>query len=144
MKASAIAAAVLSFAGTAISVNAGNLTKPFFQSRLILPANFKPPQNFKNVNLVQNINLEKSAPRASVNVVIENSASTPQDEYFIPFTSRQMETIGGLEVRDKKDLDSAPFKVEAVEFDPDRQDQFYSILSDNTLTSLQRYTILPC
>jgi len=64
--------------------------------------------------------LEKSYPKESINVAIENIASTPQDEYFIPFTSRQMETIGGLEVKDKKDPDSPLFDVEAVEFDPER------------------------
>ena len=53
-------------------------------------------------------------------MVIENIANTPQDEYFIPFTSRQMETIGGLEVKDRKDPDGVLFEVEAVEFDTER------------------------
>lgn len=119
MKAFAIAAAVLSAASTALCAEAGSLTKPL-NSRIILPSNFKPAQSFKNVNLVHNINLEKSYPKETVNVVIENIASTPQDEYFIPFTSRQMETIGGLEVKDKKNLDSPLFKVEAVEFVTER------------------------
>lgn len=52
--------------------------------------------------------------------MIENIASTPQDEYFIPFTSKQMETIGGLEVKDRKDAESPLFEVDAVEFDPER------------------------
>ena len=115
----AIATAVLSFAATAINADAGNLTKPL-TSRIILPANFKPPQTFKNVNLVHTINLEKSFPSESVNVIIENIASTAQDEYFLPFTSRQMETIGGLEVRNKGDMDAAPYTLDAVEFDPER------------------------
>jgi len=115
-----IATAVLSFAATAISAETGNLTKPL-TSRIILPANFKPPQTFQNVNLVHYINLEKSYPKESINVVIENIASTAQDEYFIPFTSSQMATIGGLEVKDKKNSDSGLFEVEAVEFDPARQ-----------------------
>lgn len=77
---------------------------------------------FKNANLVHIVNLERGYPRELINVVIENIASTPQDEYFIPFTSQQMETIGGLEVKDKKDADGRLFEVEAVEFDPQRYD----------------------
>lgn len=69
---------------------------------------------------MHNINLEKSYPKESINVVIENIASTAQDEYFIPFTSQQMATIGGLEVKDRKNPDSPLFAVEAVEFDPER------------------------
>ena len=122
MRPFAIATAVISFATVALSAEAGNLTKPL-TSRIILPTNFKPPQTFKNINLVHTINLEKSYPKESINVVIENIATTAQDEYYIPFTSQQMETIGGLEVRDKKDLDSGLFEVKAVEFDPERQDQ---------------------
>ena len=115
----AFATAVLSFASTALYTEKGNLTKPL-ASRLILPSTFKPPQNFKNVNLVHTINLEKSYPKESINVVIENIASSAQDEYFIPFTSQQMETIGGLEVKDRKDPESGLFEVEAVDFDTER------------------------
>jgi oligosaccharyltransferase complex subunit alpha (ribophorin I) len=53
-------------------------------------------------------------------VLIENTASSPQDEYFIPFTSQQMETIATLEVKDRKDPDSGLFDVEPVEFDAQR------------------------
>jgi oligosaccharyltransferase complex subunit alpha (ribophorin I) len=119
MRPIAIATAVVAFASTALCVEKGNLTKPL-TSRLILPSNFKPPQNFKNINLVHTINLEKSYPKESINVLIENTASTPQDEYFIPFTSKQMETIGGLEVKDRKVPELGLFDVGAVEFDPER------------------------
>jgi oligosaccharyltransferase complex subunit alpha (ribophorin I) len=119
MRSLAIASAVLSFACTALGAEKGNLTKPL-TSKLILPSNFKPAQNFKNANLVHNINLEKTYPKESINVLIENIASTAQDEYFIPFTSEQMATIGGLEVRDRKNLEGPLFEVEAVEFDTDR------------------------
>ena len=121
MRPISIATAIVSLATTVLSAEAaGNLTKPL-TSRIILPTNFKPPQNFKNINLVHTINLEKSYPKESISVVIENTASTAQDEYFIPFTSRQMETIGGLEVRDKKVPESGSFEINAVEFDPKRQ-----------------------
>lgn len=119
MRPLAIATVLLSFAYTAVSAEKGNLTKPL-TSQLILPSNFKPQQSFKNVNLLHTINLEKSYPKESINVIIENTANTAQDEYFIPFTSRQMETLGALEVRDKKDPDSGLFDIEAVEFDPER------------------------
>lgn len=121
MRPFAIATAVLSIASTAFCAEQGNLSKPL-TSRIILPANFKPPQFFQNVNLVHIINLEKSYPKESINVAIQNIAKTPQDEYFIPFTSRQMETVGGLEVRNRKDVDSPLFEVGAVEFDPERYD----------------------
>ena len=119
MRPLAIATAVLSLATAALCKEKGNLTKPL-SSRQILPSTFAPPQTFKNLNLVHIINLEKSYPKESINVVIENIASSPQDEYFIPFTSQQMETIGGLEVKDRKDPDGGLFEVEAVEFDIER------------------------
>jgi len=119
MRLLALSTAVLSFAYTAACAEKGNLTKPL-TSRQILPSHFKPPQNFQNVNLVHIISLEKSYPKEVINVVIENIASTPQDEYYIPFTSQQMETIGSLEVKDKKDLGSGLFDVAAVEFDAER------------------------
>jgi len=129
-----IGAAVLSFASTTLCAENGNLTKPL-ASRLILPSTFKPPQSFKNVNLVHIINLEKNYPKEQINVVIENIASTPQDEYFIPFTSQQMATIGGLEAKDKKNLDGGLFEVRAVEFDPERYEH-----RGNTLPEFITYT----
>ena len=119
MRPLAIVSAVLSFTSTALCAQKGNLTKPL-TSRQILPANFKPPQVFKNVNLVHIVNLEKSYPKESINVVIENIADTPQDEYFLPFTSAQMETIGALEVKDRKDPDAGLFDIKAVGFDTER------------------------
>jgi oligosaccharyltransferase complex subunit alpha (ribophorin I) len=119
MKSLALASAFLCFAGTAVLAEKSNLTKPL-SSQNILPSTFKPPQVFKNINLVHVINLEKSYPKESINVVIENTASTAQDEYYIPFTALQMEKIGGLEVRDRKAPESGLFEVGAVELDADR------------------------
>lgn len=113
----ALGTAVLSFTATVLAE--ANLTDTL-QSRLILPSTFKPPQVFKNVNLVHVIGLEKSYAKESINVVIENTASTAQDEYYIPFTSAQMATIGMFEVKDRKDPEAGPFNVAAVEFDPER------------------------
>jgi oligosaccharyltransferase complex subunit alpha (ribophorin I) len=119
MRLSALSTAILSLASTALCAEKGNLTKPV-TPRQTLPSNFKPAQSFQNTNLVQLINLEKSYPRAAINVVIENIASTPQDEYYLPFTSQQMAVIGGLEVKDRKDPDAGIFEVAVVEFDPQR------------------------
>ena len=86
-------------------------------SHQILPNNFKPPQVFKNTNLVRNVNLEKGYVRESINVVIENTDSKPQDEYYLPFRVEEIGRVGGLEVRDKKDAEKPPFLSETVEYD---------------------------
>jgi oligosaccharyltransferase complex subunit alpha (ribophorin I) len=127
MKVSAISTTILSFASAALCAEKGNLTKPL-TSRQILPSNFKPAQNFQNANLVHLINLEKNYPRETINVVIENVASSAQDEYYLPFTSQQMATIGALEARDKKELDSGLFDVAVVEFDPERYSNILSFI----------------
>lgn len=115
----AIATAVLSLTSSAFCADDSNLTKPL-TSKIILPSTFKPAQNFKNANLVHIINLEKSYPRESINVLIENVAKTAQDEYFIPFTTQQIATIGSLEVKDRKDTEAGLFQVDVVEFDSER------------------------
>ncbi|KAI1866496.1 hypothetical protein JX265_007797 [Neoarthrinium moseri] len=96
-------------------------------SKVVLPSTFKPPQVFKNNNLVHAISLEKNFAKESVNVVIENASGEPQDEYFLPFTGDQMERIGGIEVKDRKDAAVTGFAVEAVEFDPLSDTQYYRI-----------------
>lgn len=89
-------------------------------SKVKLPATFKPPQVFKNANLVHILQLEKNYAKELINVKIENTAKEPQDEYFLPFTPDQMSRVGGFEVKDKKNAEAGPFTVEAVEFDPER------------------------
>ena len=73
---------------------------------------FKPPASFKNVNLVHVISLEKNYAKESINVQIENIASSPQDEYFLPFTADQAARVGGIEVKDRKDATLEPFDVQ--------------------------------
>lgn len=89
-------------------------------SRNILQSTFQPPQHFRNLNLVRNINLEKSFPRETINVVIENIDASPQSEYFVPFEQRTLGRIGGLEARDKKNPERTGFVAELVEVDPYR------------------------
>ncbi|RWA14631.1 hypothetical protein EKO27_g445 [Xylaria grammica] len=96
-------------------------------SKVVLPSTFKPAQTFKNANLVHIISLEKNYVKENINVLIENVSPEPQDEYFLPFTSEQMEKIGGLEVKDRKNSEIVGFTVDAVEFDTSSDTQFYRI-----------------
>ena len=89
-------------------------------SHQILPDNFKPPQVFKNANLLRSINLEKGYVRETVNVVIENIDAKDQDTYYIPFKAEAIGNVGGLEVRDKKDPEKPIFHSEIAEYDPYR------------------------
>lgn len=115
MLVAAMAASILTLSSTGVCQS--NFTEPL-TSRTILPNTFRPPQVFRNVNLLRNINLEKGYVRETINVVIENVASNPQDEYFLPFPSRIMDRIGGLEIRDKKEPEKEGFEVTLVEYDP--------------------------
>lgn len=96
-----------------------NLSQPLL-SKQVLPSTFKPPQVFKNANLVRTTNLDKSYPRETINVIIENIDSKPQSEYYLPFESSLISRIGGLEVKDKKAAEKGSFKVEVVEYDTER------------------------
>ena len=116
MRGSQLTTAILSLLTTALSTD--NASKPL--SRLLLPSNFKPPQVFKNVNLVHIVSLDKSYPKEAINVVIENVSDEPQDEYYLPFTSAQMERVGGLEAKDRKEPELGTFNVEAAEIDMER------------------------
>jgi oligosaccharyltransferase complex subunit alpha (ribophorin I) len=89
-------------------------------SKNVLPSTFQPPQHFRNTNLVRNINLEKSYPRETINVVVENVDKQPQSEYYLPFEQHVISRIGGLEAKDKKDATKAPFNVEIVALDEGR------------------------
>lgn len=105
------------------------------ESRQILDQTFKPPQHFRNVNLVRNINLEKSYARETINVVIENISEEPQSEYYLPFEQGVIGRVGGVEVRDKKEKDAkdskdaerSVFGVEIAEIDPFSMTEFYRI-----------------
>ncbi|RYC56784.1 hypothetical protein CHU98_g9419 [Xylaria longipes] len=135
MKFTGIAAACLSILSTACAdtTAAGSAS-----SKVDLPT-FKPPQVFKNVNLVHIISLEKNYVKESINVLIENTSPNPQDEYFLPFTSEQLEKIGSLEVKDRKNSDVVGFTVDPFELDSETQ--YYRIklpapLSPNTQQTL--------
>jgi oligosaccharyltransferase complex subunit alpha (ribophorin I) len=109
-------AALSSFASAEL-----NHSQPLL-SRQVLPSTFKPPQVFKNANLVRTTNLDKAYPRETINVIIENIDSKPQSEYYLPFESSLISRVGGFEARDKKDAEKGAFKVEVVGLDIERYD----------------------
>lgn len=113
MKPYSITTALLGFLSTALA----SATTETQSSKANLPADFKPPQVFKNANLVHVISLEKNYVKEQINVLVQNIASEPQDEYYLPFTADQLARVGGFEVKDRKDADAGPFAVEPVEYD---------------------------
>lgn len=83
-------------------------------SQQVLSGDFKPPQVYQNVNLVRNTNLEKGYVRETINVVVANIDKKPQSDYYLPFEYDVIGKLGGLEVRDKKNLEKGRFEVEAA------------------------------
>ncbi|KAK0746094.1 Ribophorin I [Schizothecium vesticola] len=114
MRTSAVFAAALSL----VSFAAAN--SPVSQT-------YPPPQVWKNANLVHIISAEKNYVKENINVLIENIAKQPQDEYFLPFTTDQLARLGGVEVKDRKDAKAGPFVAEIVEVDPKRNTQYLRI-----------------
>lgn len=118
MKPLSVASALLGLLATSVASSASS-QQPL-SSKVSLPAQFKPPQVFKNANLVHIISLEKNYVKEQINVLVENVSKGPQDEYFLPFTADQMARLGGFEVKDRKDADAGPFRTETVDYDPHR------------------------
>ena len=116
MKPFSIATALLGLVSGALV--SGAAETPSHSRSAVLPADFKPPQVWKNANLVHIISLEKNYAKEQINVIIENVASEPQDEYYLPFNADQFSRIGAFEVNDRKDAAAGPFVAEAVEYDP--------------------------
>lgn len=86
-------------------------------SRNLQPSTFSPPQHWRNVNLVRQINVERSYAKETLNVVVENVAGQAQRDYFLPFEAGTRGRIGGLEVRDKKEPDRRGFHAQVLEGD---------------------------
>ena len=108
-----------------------------------LPPDFAPPQVFKNANLVHIISLEKNYIKENINILIENIAAEPQDEYYLPFTADQMARVGALEVKDRKNAELAPFEVMAVDYSDEAYGRPLSTSSDPPLALQLRLTSLP-
>lgn len=122
------ACAVVALLATCTS--AANGSNP--QSAQILASTFTPPQHWRNVNLVRNINLQKTYPRETINVVIENVGTSPEDEYYLPFEASAIGRIGGFEVRDKNNVDGPKIVAETAEYDTYGYDMML-IIYNNTL-----------
>ncbi|KAH7329010.1 oligosaccharyltransferase alpha subunit [Stachybotrys elegans] len=133
MKPFSIATALVGLLSTA-AASAGT-------SSVVLPAEFKPPQTFKNNNLVHIISLEKNYVKEQINVLVEVVAAEPQDEYYLPFTPAQMARVGGIEVKDRKDAGAGSFAVDAVEFDPLSDIQYYRIRLPTPLKTGEQQTL---
>ncbi|RMZ71993.1 oligosaccharyltransferase alpha subunit [Pyrenophora seminiperda CCB06] len=117
-----------------------NLSQPLL-SKQVLPSTFTPPQVFKNTNLVRTTNLDKAYPRETINVIIENIDAKPQSEYYLPFESSLLAKVGGLEVRDKKAVEKATFKVEVVGFDTESSVEYYKIHLSEPLAPTAQQTL---
>lgn len=111
MKLKALATALLTVVPSAIAA----ATSKVSQQQL-----FKPPQVFKNANLVHVISLEKNYVKEQINVLIENTSKEPQRDYYLPFASEQIARVGGFEVKDRKDANAGPFISEPAEYDANR------------------------
>jgi oligosaccharyltransferase complex subunit alpha (ribophorin I) len=94
------AAALLSFAKAE-----ANLSNPDVSKRM-LSGTFEPPQVFQHTNLVRTVNLEKEYPRETINLVVENIDSKPQQDYYLPFPQDLIARVGGLDVKDKNKPDA--------------------------------------
>ncbi|KAM7219283.1 dolichyl-diphosphooligosaccharide--protein glycosyltransferase subunit 1 [Rhypophila decipiens] len=127
MKASAVFSAALSFFTLASAASSAGSDKG--TSKIKLPSTFKPPQAFKNVNLVHVVSVEKNYVKENINVLIENIDKAAQDEYYIPFTADQASRLGGVEVKDRnrKEANPPPFSAEVVEYDPTSNTQYLRI-----------------
>jgi Ribophorin I len=146
MKLSQLASICSLFAGSVCAADSNLTTSQ--SSQQLLRGDFRPPQVFKNVNLVRNTNLDKGYVRETINVVIENVDKQPQSEYYIPFKYDVIAKVGGMEVRDKKNAEKGRFDVQlAATSEELREDGTSSkfvtpVLKVSPLTALQINPIL--
>lgn len=110
-------------------------------AKTVLPNDFSPPRNFKNVNLLRNINLEKGYVREQINVVIENIGDTAQTEYYLAFATDVADKVGGLEIWDKNDAKKEKFEVVASEYLPSSSNQFHVIRLPKLLAPSSQLTL---
>jgi oligosaccharyltransferase complex subunit alpha (ribophorin I) len=81
-----------------------------------LKDSFTVPQAFENTNLVRNVNLERSYPRETANIVVKNIGAGPASEYYYRFPSDLISHVSGFEVKDRNDPKSRPFRVELAQY----------------------------
>lgn len=88
-------------------------------SKILLPADFKPPQVFKHSNLLRTIDLTRPYARETIAAVIENVSKVPQSEYYLPISKETLPKVSYVEARDKKGTGDM-FVVTPVEFNEQR------------------------
>ncbi|KAL5333433.1 Ribophorin I [Aspergillus crustosus] len=110
-------------------------------SSILLPADFKPPQVFNNVNLIRSTNLEKGYARETINVVIENVDKQPQTDYYLSFPTDTFNRVGGLEVRNKKKAEKGRVVVEAAEIEASSDFQYFVVRLPEPLAPSSQITL---
>lgn len=88
------------------------------QEPLVLPADFQPPQVYRNTNLLRTVDLSKPYSREVVAVIVENTSDEPQSEYYVPLAREQAGNVSYLKARDKKA--GVKFSVRRVDGAEDR------------------------
>ncbi|KAL1894741.1 dolichyl-diphosphooligosaccharide--protein glycosyltransferase subunit 1 [Sporothrix stenoceras] len=104
-------------------------------------ASFTPPATFKNANLVHVVSAEKNYIKETINVLVENIAKTPQDEYYLAIPTDKFDRVGGFEVKDRKDSAAGEFVAEAVEADPSSATQYFRIRLPKALDAGAQQTL---
>ncbi|KAG6010662.1 hypothetical protein E4U21_005160 [Claviceps maximensis] len=132
MKPLSIASTVLTLVSSAIAT---------VTSKDALSGQFRPPQVFKNANLVHIISLEKNYVKEQLNVVVENISKEPQSEYYLPFTAEQIARVGGFEVKDRKDGTVGHFISEPAEYDTTSDTQYFRITLPSPLQAGGQQTL---
>lgn len=88
-------------------------------SKLLLPADFTPPQVFKHSNLLRTIDLTRPYARETIAAVVENVSKVPQSEYYLPVSKETLPKVSYVEAKDKKSTGDV-FVVTLVEFSEER------------------------
>nr|KMM65510.1 ribophorin I [Coccidioides posadasii RMSCC 3488] len=107
----------------------------------VLPSDFNPPQTFKNLNIIRNINLDKGYVRETINAIIENIDKQPQSKYYLPFSNALIDKVGGLEAWEKNAEDNGRFKVERTQLLSQSSDQYFVINLPKPLQPDSRLTL---
>ncbi|EAS35662.3 oligosaccharyltransferase alpha subunit ostA [Coccidioides immitis RS] len=107
----------------------------------VLPSDFNPPQTFKNLNILRNINLDKGYVRETINAIIENIDKQPQSKYYLPFSNALIDKVGGLEAWEKNAEDNGRFKVERTQLLSQSSDQYFVINLPKPLEPDSRLTL---
>ncbi|KAI5847764.1 Ribophorin I [Morchella snyderi] len=95
--------------------------------QLVLPADFTPPQVFKQSNLLRTIDLTKPYAREIIAAVVENISEQPQSEFYLPVDKATLPKLSYVEARNKKGS-GEEFVVTPVEYNDDSSLQYYHIL----------------